>query len=177
MDFIHPTISKEKAKETFSKKKTFFKRSPGEIAKLELIHFPYYTFELTVLTKKGEQKVSVSIDGIKGTFAFLNLEKVTISKEGIPSFNFELSFEEAEKIAENEYRGVILQSGLLTKTPSRLKEIKKIYEIYYPYWICYYKKGNSYNFSVMDAVDGGLESVKMKPVFLKALFQKSDVKN
>lgn len=174
MNFILPVISKQEAQQIFSKRKIFFRRSPGEIVNLELIHFPYYTFEVTVKTKKGEQKVSISVDGISGTFAFLNLDKVTISEEGAGSFDFEFSFEEAEKIGKREYKGVILQSGLLAKTPSELKEIRKTYEIYYPFWVCYYKKRNLYDFSALDAVNGKIEGIKMKPVFLKAFSQKNE---
>ena len=172
MNFIQPVISKQEAMQIFSRRKIIFWRSPGEIAKLELIHFPYYMFEVKFTTKKGEQKVTVCVDGINGTFAFLDLDKVTISEEGKPSFKFELSFEEAEKIAKDEYRGVILQSGLLAKTPSELKEIRKSIKIYYPYWICYYKKRNLYDFSALDALNGKLQGIKMKPVFLQAFSQK-----
>lgn len=176
MKFIQPVISEQEARQIFSRRKIIFRRSPGKIFKLELIHFPYYTFEVTVKTKKGEQKVSISVDGISGTFAFLDLAKVTISEEGAGSFDFEFSFEEAEKIAKREYKGVILQSGLLAKTPSELKEIRKTYEIYYPFWVCYYKKRNLYDFSALDAVNGKIEVIRMKPVFLRAFGQKGRLK-
>jgi hypothetical protein len=173
VNFIKPVISEQKASEIFSKKRSFLKRSPGKIANLELIYLPYYTFGLTISTKKGEKKVSVSIDGIKGTFAFLNLDGVATSKREGNFFNFEFSYDEAEKIAKSEYRGIILQSGLLAKATAELKDIKRTKEIYYPYWICYYKKGDLYNFRALDAVSGKFEGVKMNPVFLHAFSQKT----
>ncbi len=176
MNFVQPVISVQKADQIFSKKRRFFHRSSGEIVRLELIHFPYYTFELRASTKKGEQKTSVAVDGIKGSFAFLELEEVVLSGEGRPSFGFVLSPKEAEKIAKDKYRGIILESGLQAKAPAELKEIKKSMEIYYPYWICYYKKGDLYNFSVLDAVSGKIQGVKMNPVFLQA-FNQQKVKN
>ncbi|MCK4422129.1 hypothetical protein KAW48_10055 [candidate division WOR-3 bacterium] len=172
MNFVEPVISEQKAEEIFSKKRNFFHRSPSEITKLELIYLPNYTFKLTVRTKKSEQEVYVSVDGIKGTFAFLDLENVNLTKEGSTPFDFELSQDIAEKIAKDEYRGIILQSGLQAKIPAEIKNIKRFMAMYYPYWICYYKKGDLYNFSVLDAVNGKLQGIKMKPVFLQAFSQK-----
>jgi hypothetical protein len=172
--FVQPVISKVEAKEIFSRKRTLLRRKKGEIVRIELINFPCYIFEVTAKTKKGEKKNYISVDGIKGSFSFFNLENVTFSEVGNTSFDFEITNKEARKTAEDEYRGEILRAGLIAKTSAELKEISEGEKIYYPYWVCYYKKRDKYNFQVIDGVNGRTGSVKMNPVFLKAFHQKRE---
>ena len=171
MKFVQPVISEAEAKEIFSGKRTLLRRKKGEIVKIELIHFPCYIFEVSAASRKGEKRNYVSVDGIKGTFSFFNLENVTFSEEGKASFYFEIREDEAKKTAKKEYKGEILRSGLIAKNPAELREIGEGKEIYYPYWVCYYKMRDKYNFQVIDGVSGRIESVKMNPVFLRAFHQ------
>ena len=150
------------------------RRKKGEIIKIELIHLPYYVFEVTVATNKGEKKNCVSVDGVKGTFSFLNLENVAIKEEKEKtSFGFKIEEKEAREIAKTEYKGEILRSGLIAKNPAELKEISKGKRMYYPFWICYYKKKNIFDFEAIDGISGKTQSVKMNPVFLQAFHQAS----
>lgn len=171
MKFVKPVISEGAAKEIFSKKRTFLRGNKGEIVKIELINFPCYFFEVSAISRKGERSTYVSVDGIKGTFSFLNLDNVSLKEEGETSFDFEITINEARKIAKNEYKGEILRSGLIAKNPAELREISEGEKIYYPYWVCYYKKRDKYNFQVIDGVSGRMESVKMNSVFLQAFHQ------
>ena len=102
------------------------------------------------------------------------MENVTFSEVGNISFDFEITNKEARKIAEGEYRGEILRSGLIAKTSAELKEVSGGDKICYPYWVCYYKKRDKYNFQIIDGVNGRTGSVKMNPVFLKAFHQKRE---
>ena len=171
MKFVEPTITKGEAEKIFSKQRTVLRKKKGEIVKLELIHFPCYIFEVTAITKRGKRKNYVSVDGVKGTFSFLNLENVTLKEKGETSFLFEIRKKEAREIARREYKGEILRSGLIAKNPASLKEISEGEKIYYPFWICYYKKRNIFNFDAIDGVSGRMQSVKMNPVFLHAFHQ------
>jgi hypothetical protein len=78
---------------------------------------------------------------------------------------------EAREIAKTEYKGEILRSGLIAKNPAELKEISKGEKMYYPFWICYYKKRNIFNFDAIDGISGKTQSIKMNPVFLHAFHQ------
>jgi hypothetical protein len=169
--FVQPVISEDAAEEIFSRKRTLLHRKKGKIVKVELINFPCYLFEVCATSRKGEKSNYVSVDGIKGTFSFLDLENVTFSEEGKASFSFDIKEDEAKKIAKDEYKGEILRSGLIAKNPAELRKISEGEKIYYPYWVCYYKKRDKYNFQVIDGVSGRMESVKMNPVFLQAFHQ------
>jgi len=172
--FVQPLLSKGQANEIFSKQRTILRRKKGEIVKIELIYFPCYIFEVTATSRKVEKKNYVSVDGIKGTFSFLNLENVTFLEEGNTSFYFEIKEEEARRIASTEYKGEILRSGLIGKVSAELKEISKGEKIYYPYWVCYYKKRDKYDFQAIDGVSGRMENVKMNPVFFQAFHQEKE---
>jgi hypothetical protein len=65
-----------------------------------------------------------------------------------------------------------LKSGLIEKTPAELREVSKGEKIHYPFWICYYKKKNKYNFEVIDGINGKMQGIQMNPVFIKAFNQK-----
>jgi hypothetical protein len=171
LKFVQSVIAKEQAKEIFSKQRTILRKKKGTIIKIELIYLPCYVFEVTVKTKKGERKSYVSVDGIRGTFSFLNLENAALKEEEYPSFYFEMKEKEAREIAKTEYKGEILRSGLIAKNPAELKEISKGEKMYYPFWICYYKKRNIFNFDAIDGISGKTQSIKMNPVFLHAFHQ------
>ena len=176
MKFVQPAIAKEQAKDIFSRQRTILRKKKGIVVKIELIYLPFYVFEVSVKTSKGERKSCVSIDGIKGTFSFLNLKNATFEKN-TPSFYFEIKKEEAREIARREYKGEILRSGLIAKNPAELKEISRGEKMYYPFWICYYKKRNVFNFEAIDGISGKPQSVKMNPVFIHAFHQKEEQLN
>jgi hypothetical protein len=176
LKLVQPVIAKEQAREIFSKQRTIFRKKKGIIVKIELIYLPCYVFEVSVKTNKGKRKSSVSIDGIKGTFSFLNLKNATF-EEDTPSFYFEIKKEEARKIARREYKGEILRSGLIAKNPAELKEISEGEKMCYPFWICYYKKRDIFNFEAIDGISGKPQSLKMNPVFIHAFHQKEEQLN
>ena len=169
---MQPVISERKAKKIFSEKRKSLFRKKGEIVRIELINFPYYIFEIAVKSRSEEKKSYISVDGIRGTFSFMDIKNVIFLEKGNESFYFEIEEKEAKKIAKTEYKGEILRSGLIAKNPAELQEISKGEKIYYPFWICYYKKKNKYNFEAIDGINGKMQGVKMNPVFIQALNQK-----
>jgi hypothetical protein len=174
LKFVQHLINEEQAKKIFSKQQTVLRKKRGEIIKIELIHLPCYVFEVTVKIRKEERKNYVLVDGIKGIFSFLNLENAVFLEEVNPSFYFEIKEKEARGIAKTEYKGEILRSGLIAKNPAELKEISKGEKMYYPFWICYYKKRKIYNFDAIDGISGKRQGVKMNPVFLHAFHQQKE---
>jgi hypothetical protein len=172
LKFVQPIISEEQSREIFSKGKKNLLRKKGEIVRIELINFPYYIFEITAESKRGEKKNYVSVDGIRGTFSFLDFKNIIFLEDGKKSFYFEIKEKEAKEIAKTEYKGEILKSGLIEKNPAELIEVSKGEKIYYPFWVCYYKRKNKYNFQAIDGISGKMQGVQMNPVFIQALNQK-----
>jgi len=85
--------------------------------------------------------------------------------------DFELSPYKAEKIVWSEYRGILLEHGLRTRSVQEAEKISGSKKIYHPFWIGYYKKRKGYDFKALDAVSGEIQSVRMRKVFLKAFRQ------
>lgn len=174
---VSPKILEIKAKQILTAKKRFSRRSPGKIVKTELIYFPYYTFELTLKDKKETKKIFVGIDGVEGSFALLNLQDLEFSKKEELSFNFLVSQEEAQQIALQEYKNFLFEYKMHhAQRNIEVSEIKFYEKISYPYWVGYFKKKNSYNFSVLDAVTGKKEGIKARPIFLKAFIAEKERK-
>lgn len=171
MKFILPFISKEKAKETLCRKGFLSRLLTGKvnIMRLELFNVPHYSFEMIVTTRKGEHRITVSVDGIKGTFAFLNSKGIKIQEEGKPACDFIITPEEARKIARNKYSEAVIHSGLIIKSTAEIKEMKTPDRLYYPYWVGYYKKGNFYDFGAVDGLSGEKTGMRLTPVLMEII--------
>jgi len=90
-------------------------------------------------------------------------------KTPAPAFDFELSSSDAAKMALDQYKGILLEHGLRTRSHPHAKEISEGKKIYYPFWIGYFKKKKGYDFKALDAVSGEIQGIKMRRVFIKAL--------
>jgi len=66
---------------------------------------------------------------------------------------------------------MLLEHGLRNKTASTVDAISPAERILYPFWVGYFKKGGSYDFTALDAVSGELQGVRMRKVFLRAFRQ------
>ena len=172
MKYIKPFISRQKAEELFLKKKTiFFKKR--KIEKTELIYLPYYLFKLTVKFPKEEKENFAVGDGIEGNFAYWDGENVEFSeKEKGSVFSFIISSNKAQEKIKDEYSNGLLFYNLKKKKNVQLKEIKEIDKFYYPYWVIYYRKKMSYNFSIIDAISGEAQGIRIKRIFLIGLNEK-----
>ena len=68
--FVTPQIDQLKASELLSKRKRIWS-SGRKIIKVELTWLPIYLFQVALIDKKGNIKSDkISVDGIKGEFAF-----------------------------------------------------------------------------------------------------------
>lgn len=170
--YIKQKISEENVKNILFRKKSFFlfKKKRIPLKKIELIYIPYYLIEIILTGKNSDQKALVAVDGLMGNLSFFNHDNAEyIEKTDAPACNFILQTEDARKIAQDEIKWHLLEIDMRTRRKSFVKEVGEIREIFYPFLICYFKKGNSYDFKAVDAISGAVQGIKMRKVFLKAL--------
>jgi hypothetical protein len=170
MEIVKPLIREKEAIELIKKKRKFFIKRI-KIVKAELAYLPYYLFKLQINFKEGEKEILAVSDGVSGSFAYWSGEGVTfIKNNAINFFDFRIDSKTARKEIETKYREILFNFNLQKRDYACLKGIKEIKKFYYPYWIVYFKKGNFYDFKAIDAVSGEIQGVKMKRVFIKALW-------
>ena len=72
-------------------------------------------------------------------------------------------------MALSQYKGILLERGLRTRSHPSAEEISEGRKIYYPFWVGYFKKKKGYDFKALDAVSGEIQGVRMRRVFIKVL--------
>ncbi|MGD2295290.1 MAG: hypothetical protein PVF22_05585 [Candidatus Aminicenantes bacterium] len=185
--FIKPKISQQQAENILSSKKSDFSlirklfslKSFVSLDRLEVVYLPFYLFD--VLVEKGiknkkegcspKQTVTLTVDGLLGhvvLYAEDALEVEKDPKKPAPSCDFELFPSDASKIALEQYKGILLEHGLRTRSFPRAKEISEGKKIFYPFWIGYIKKRKGYDFKALDAVSGEIQGIKMRRLFIQA---------
>jgi len=172
---IASVVSKTQAEDLLTKTKGLL--SPRrDLVKIELIYLPVYLFALKLEDKRGRLLAErISVDGIRGEFAFFKDINYDSSPPEIKNrFDFSLAEEEARKIAKREYQRILFKDNLKTRNDVKITEFGMGEKIYYPYWVGYFKRKNAYDFNLIDAVDGGKQGMKMRPVFMDLLLQSSD---
>ena len=176
--FVTSVVSRPKAEELLTKTKGLL-TPRREMVKIELIYFPLYLFALKLEDKRGRHLAEkISVDGIRGEFAFIKEIDYASSppdnKKNI--FDFHLDEKEAREIADREYQRILFKDNLKTRNDVKIIEFGRGKKIYYPYWAGYFKRKNAYDFTLIDAVDGGRQGMKMRPVFMDLLLQSSQKK-
>ena len=175
--FITSVVSRAQAENLLTKPKGFL--SPRrEMVKIELIYLPVYLFALKLEDKKGRHLAErISVDGIKGEFAFIKEIHYDSSPPDTKNkFDFRLTEEEAREIANREYQRILFKDNLKTRNDVKITGFGRGEKIFYPYWAGYFKRKNAYDFNLIDAVDGGKQGMKMRPVFMDLLLQSSKEK-
>lgn len=148
--------------------------------RLELIYLPFYLFDVIVEREiKGKNteempklNVTLSVDGLLGhavlyTEDALKTEK--IPEKQVPACDFAISSSEAARTALDQYKGILLEHGLRTRSYPKTGEISEERRIHYPFWIGYFKRKKGYDFRALDAISGEIQGVRMRRVFIKAL--------
>ncbi len=179
--FVIPKISEQEAKNIFSDKKKFspskFKKIPHLPERLEIIYLPFYLFDVSVKKEDKDrqemsqpmQKVTLSVDGLLGHSVLFAIDDLAVSSEKKARFcEFELPVSEAEKIAMSEYKVLLLEYGLRTRSFSQTEKISNGWKIFYPFWIAYFRKRKGYDFKALDAVSGEIQGIKMRKIFMRA---------
>jgi hypothetical protein len=183
--FVQPKISEQQAKNIFASRKSILslaskiRKKKGETfpKRVEVIYLPFFLFDVSVkrenkIQKDGPpstQKVRLSVDGLLGHSVMYAEEGLDLKASRVfPVLPFVISQSEAEETALNEYKAILLEHGLRTRSFPHADKILGSQKIYYPFWIGYFKKGKGYDFKALDAVSGEIQGIKMKKVFLQA---------
>lgn len=174
---IAPVIEKNQAEESLSRTNGLWP-SKRKIIKVELFYLPVFQFTIKLENKRKNQfSELVSVDGIRGEFAFfLESEYVRPGSEIINKFDFKLTESMASEIAIKEYQRLIYKNNLKNSNFTTIKGISQGIKVYYPYWVGYFRHKIGYDFDAMDAVGGNKPGIKMRPVFMDLLLQASSNK-
>lgn len=173
--FIASVISSSLAVDLLSKKNGVWP-SKRKMIKVELIYLPVYLFAVKLEDNKGRLlSDKISVDGIKGEFAFFNEPNYEASSTNSKNkFDFKLTEKNARNIAIREYQRFLFKNNLKTRNYAKIIDFSAGRKIYYPYWIGYFKRKRAYDFNVIDAVSGGKQGIRMRPVFIDLLLQSSN---
>lgn len=139
------------------------------LTRVELVYLPYYFFDITLSHDDGTQLVGVAVDGVVAASLFF-VGDTLVRTPGCDGTvcDFAQSASTARETAIDEYRWVLLEHGLRNKRAVSIQEVSEPERVLYPFWVGYFKKGNSYDFRALDAVSGEIQGVKMRKVFLAA---------
>ena len=144
-------------------------------AKIELEYLPHYLFEIRVEWKDAEEAAPVAIDAVAGHYAIwrpdeLSLESVQGTEFGIP---FVLDRESARQKLKDQYRWVLISTGLKMRKRFEMKEVIDGPRVYYPFWVGYHKMREQWRFEVVDAVSGMRQGGKVKDALMAGWIKKS----
>jgi len=148
--------------------------------RLEVLYLPFYLFDVLVEKeikgKKGgispRQNVTLSVDGLLGHAVLYAENSLDIGKEPkmpASTCDFKISSYDAAKMALDQYKGILLEHGLRTRSHPHASEISEGKKIFFPFWIGYFKKKNGYDFKALDAVSGEIQGIRMRKLFMNAL--------
>ena len=71
-------------------------------------------------------------------------------------------------VVRDSYERMLLEHGLRNKTTTTVADIRQVGGMHYPFWVGYFKRGEAYDFSALDAVSGEVQGVRMRKVLLAA---------
>jgi len=170
--FISVIIEKHKAEEILCQTNGLWP-ARRKMIKVELFYLPMYIFTIQLEDKKGRHNHDlVSVDGIKGEFAFFReTDYDEETKEKTDQFSWKLTEPKAREIAMGEYQRFLLKNNLKNSNFSGIANFSSGVQAYYPYWLGYFRRRNGYDFEAIDAVGGSKQGIKMRPVFIDLILQ------
>ncbi len=170
--YVRPLIAQEQAQVLLAKPPRPLARK-RKIVKAELFYLPCYLFNAKVDKRDGSSNSGqICVDAIKGSFAFfLGVEFDGLPIEPYRTSGFLLSVDSARQLGLDGYRRHLLLQSLKRREQASLHSFQFDKEIYYPYWIGYFRRKSRLDFEVVDALSGQRQGVKMREVFIAALLQ------
>lgn len=171
---VAPAVSEEQAMELFRPRRfKVFAWQVGRYATpetIELIHLPYYFFNVTVSDDYGRQDVRLAVDALLGdTMLFVGSDLQYDPSWIHNGCGFQVTATAAKATAVREYRWLLLEHGLRSRRPMTVSAVSSVREVYYPFWVAYFRRRGAYDFKVMDGVSGAMQGVKMRRVVLQSL--------
>lgn len=114
----------------------------------------------------------VAVDGLAGDVVFFVTEKLESASSGDQqSCEFELTADAAKIVAMDQYKRMLLEHGLRNKTSTTVQKISSASQMLYPFWVAYFRNGDTYDFKALDAISGEVQGVRMRKVFLRVFRQ------
>jgi len=133
------------------------------------VHFPFYCFALQVEDRGSVREVWAGADGVLGTLVLLEKSRLQLSeRDQTPEFPFLLSRSEARAKVEADYRWILYRAKL-KRYPCRLLSLDEGDELWYPYWVGYFRVRGRWDFEVLDAVTGLPVGGPLRLAFLRGL--------
>jgi hypothetical protein len=171
---VAPYIDKEKAGELLSRIEGIWPRK-RKIIRSELLYLPVYVFTANLRDDKGTvYPEMISVDGIKGEFAFYTeREYLNPAEEQDKRTDLAINEKTAGEIAEKEYRKILHKRNLRNRSQIYLDCLSESKLVCYPYWIGYFRRKKGYDFEVIDGVGGAKQGIKMRPVFIDLILKLS----
>jgi len=171
--YIKPEITPAKAEQILlTKSKSFLKkieRFASSLKRTEILYLPYYLVEMEVLHNTNTRHILLTVDALLGnSFMFTSEQLVFLPEANHEQCEFGLDLNTAREIAINEYKWLLFPHGFRRRKKIELKKITSIKQIYYPYWIGYFKTRKGYDFKAVDGISGEIQGIRMRKVFLKA---------
>ncbi len=168
--FVVPRIEKPRAKELLSKPPRPLARN-REILKIDLYYLPNYVFKVELEDRKARvNSMRICVDGIEGHFAYYSETKLT--EEPVlqgKSADFIISADEALELGTDEFHRMVLRQSLKKRDEINIRSITFDKNVFYPYWIGYFRRKSAYDFEAIDALSGQRQGAKMKPVIMQAI--------
>jgi len=168
--FVVPRIEEQRAWILLSKSPRPLTRK-RKIIKVELYYLPNYVFNVEMENRKAKvNSMKICVDGIEGHFAYYDETELT-EKPDMPgkSADFKISVDEAVKLGEDEFHRMVLRQSLKKRDEITIRSITFDKNVFYPYWIGYFRRKGAYDFEAIDALSGQRQGAKMKPVIMRAI--------
>ncbi len=173
--FVIPRIEEQRAHVLLSKPPRPLARS-RKILKIDLYYLPNYIFKVELEDRKEKvNSMKICVDGIEGHFAYY--DETDLTKEPAlsgKSADFVISTDEALKLGADEFHRMVLRQSLKKRDEINIRSITFEKNVFYPYWIGYFKRKSAYDFEAIDALSGQRQGAKMKPVIIRALLNKEE---
>lgn len=173
--FVVPRIEEQRAWILLSKSPRPLTRK-RKIIQVELYYLPNYVFNVEMENRKAKvNSMKICVDGIEGHFAYYDETELTEKPDTRgKSADFKISVDEAEKLGKDEFHRMVLRQSLKKRDEITIRSITFDKNVFYPYWIGYFRRKGAYDFESIDALSGQRQGVKMKPVIMRAILDSRD---
>lgn len=142
-----------------------------KILKVDLFYLPHYIYSLKIRHKNGTlANATICVDGLQGVYGTFS-EAETEENPVLPAriLKAKLTCQQAQEDGVEEFRRFMLKISLKKKSLSEIESCEYRGEIFYPFWVGYFRRKGAYDFEAIDAISGQKQGAKMKPVFMEAI--------
>lgn len=172
--YVKEEISRQEARQILSRPTSFFtflgRKKCVPPQNIELIYLPFFLSRVNIEEGEKRREATVCLDGLTAEaffFARDNLEyRPGPTHPVCPS---RVTADKGQPVLENRCRWVLIEQRLKQRKAVPRLEFSPVREIFYPFWLGYFKKRGGYDFKAIDALSGQEMGLKMRPLFLAAL--------